>query len=245
MAGFYQTLFGRRDVRSEFLPTPLPDAVLARLLLAAHHAPSVGLSQPWNFIVVRDREIRQAVHDGFTEANREAAAMFPGERRPLYSRLKLEGILDAPVSLCITCDRQRGGEVVLGRTHQREMDLYSTVCAVQNLWLAARAEDIGVGWVSIIRPERLRAIFALPEHVVPVAYLCLGYVSRFRDEPELQERGWAQRLPVEQLVYVDRWGQAGAGDGLFAALDALRDWPQAPEGAAHGTDAADADSPPQ
>lgn len=134
--------------------------------------------------------------------------MFPDNRQPLYSSLKLQGITDAPVNLCITCDRARGGEVVLGRTHNRDMDLYSTVCAVQNLWLAARSEGVGVGWVSIFNDADLRHILRLPETVVPVAYLCLGYVHALYEAPELEIKGWRQRLAIEDLVFQDRWPSA-------------------------------------
>jgi 5,6-dimethylbenzimidazole synthase len=226
MQGFYETLFGRRDVRSEFTSAPVPDDVLARLIIAAHHAPSVGLSQPWNFLVVQSHSVKQSVHQAFVDANEEAAAMFEGERQQQYRQLKLQGILDAPVNMCITCDRKRGGDVVLGRTHQSEMDIYSTVCAVQNLWLAARAEGIGVGWVSIISPLRLGAVLNLPDHVLPIAYLCLGYVEYFRQRPELEERGWDSRRPVEELVYTGQWGEQSPGHPLYDALTAQRDWPQ-------------------
>jgi 5,6-dimethylbenzimidazole synthase len=226
MQGFYETLFGRRDVRSEFRTTPIPDDVLARLIIAAHHAPSVGLSQPWNFLVVQNQQVKEAIYHAFVEANEEAADMFEGERQQQYRQLKLQGILDAPVNLCITCDRQRGGDVVLGRTHQPETDIYSTVCAVQNLWLSARAEGVGVGWVSIISPEKLGAILNLPSHVVPVAYLCLGYVEYFRQRPELEEKGWESRRPVEELVYTDQWAEQLAGHPVYAALASQRDWPQ-------------------
>jgi 5,6-dimethylbenzimidazole synthase len=226
MQGFYETLFGRRDVRSEFRTTPIPDDVLARLIIAAHHAPSVGLSQPWNFLVVQNQQVKEAIHHAFVEANEEAADMFEGERQQQYRQLKLQGILDAPVNLCITCDRQRGGDVVLGRTHQPEMDIYSTVCAVQNLWLSARAEGVGVGWVSIISPEKLGAILNLPSHVVPVAYLCLGYVEYFRQRPELEEKGWESRRPVEELVYTDQWAEQLVDHPVYAALASQRDWPQ-------------------
>ena len=224
--GFYETLFNRRDVRGEFRPNPVPDDVLARLLTAAHHAPSVGLSQPWNFIVVRDNTVKQAIHDGFLKANAEAARMFADERQGRYRSLKLAGILEAPINICVTCDRERGGEVVLGRTHQRDMDLYSTVCAVQNLWLAARAEEVGVGWVSIIAPETLSEVLGLPDSVVPVAYLCLGYVDFFRSSPELQQRGWDKRLPLEELVFADRWGQAEEGGSLACSIAEHREWPR-------------------
>ena len=225
MQGFYETLFGRRDVRGEFTSTPVPEDILARLIIAAHHAPSVGLSQPWNFIVIQRPEVKAAIHDAFCEANDEAAAKFTGERQDKYRQLKLQGILDAPVNLCITCDRQRGGEVVLGRTHQPQMDLYSTVCAVQNLWLAARAEDIGVGWVSIISPETLSGILGLPDHVVPIAYLCLGYVEFFRQRPELEEKGWESRRPVSDLVFTDQWDERCADAPIYDAIESQREWP--------------------
>jgi 5,6-dimethylbenzimidazole synthase len=203
----YRCIFSRRDVRGEFLPAPVSDAVLTRLLNAAHHAPSVGFMQPWDFIVIRDPEVKARVHDAFVKANAEAAAMFAGERRALYSRLKLEGIMAAPVNICITCDRARTGPVVLGRTHQPEMDLFSTVCAAQNLWLAARAENIGVGWVSIVAYDDLRAALRIPANIQPVAYLCLGYVSEFFDRPELETAGWNRRMPLADVVRFDGWGR--------------------------------------
>lgn len=207
-AAVYRAIFTRRDVRSQFTSRPVGNDVLTRLLTAAHHAPSVGFMQPWNFIVVRSDAIKLRVQSAFSAANAEAEAMFDDQRRPLYSALKLEGILQAPVSLCITCDRSRGGPVVLGRTHAPEMDLYSTVCAVQNLWLAARSEGIGVGWVSIFREGDLRDIIGLPIDVVPVAWLCLGYVDELYEQPELQAKGWAARLPLEGLVFQETWGQS-------------------------------------
>lgn len=205
-AAIYRAIHERRDVRGQFLPDPIADDVLDRLLQAAHAAPSVGLSQPWNFLLIRDPAQRSRIRRAFERANDEARQMFDGPRRALYSDLKLQGICDAPLNLCITCDRQRGGPVVLGRTHDTDTDLYSTVCAVQNLWLAARAEGIGVGWVSIFHDTDLRRILALPDHVVPVAYLCLGHVRDLYDAPELQVRGWADRLSLSDLVFTDRWG---------------------------------------
>lgn len=202
----YRAIHERRDVRSQFLPDPIDEALLMRLLEAAHSAPSVGLMQPWNFILIESAQMRAKARAAFERANNEAAQMFGPERRALYSQLKLQGITDAPVNLCITCDRSRGGKVVLGRTHDRDTDLYSTVCAVQNLWLAARAEGIGVGWVSIFHESDLRELLGLPDHVVPVAYLCLGHVRELYDEPELQARGWAQRRPLDQMIYRESWG---------------------------------------
>jgi len=205
-AAVYRAIFTRRDVRSQFQPRPIPGDVLVRLLEAAHHAPSVGFMQPWNFLVITGAPVKARIAAAFTAANAEAANLFEGERRQLYSALKLQGITEAPINLCITCDRERGGPVVLGRTHNRDTDLYSTVCAVQNLWLAARAEGVGVGWVSIFRDAELRDILAIPDHVVPVAYLCIGYVDELHEAPELALKGWRQRLPLDELVFADRWG---------------------------------------
>lgn len=210
-AALYRAIYERRDVRSQFLPDPLAGDALERILQAAHAAPSVGLSQPWNFLLIRSAEVRGAVQQAFCRANEEARQMFGAARRALYSQLKLQGIVEAPLNICVTCDHSRGGPVVLGRTHQPETDLHSTVCAVQNLWLAARAEGIGLGWVSIFHPGALSEILGLPEHVTPVAYLCLGYVNELYDHPELEAKGWGQRLPLDELIYCDRWGQKTPG----------------------------------
>jgi 5,6-dimethylbenzimidazole synthase len=202
----YRAILTRRDVRDEFLPLSVPDKALRRLLAAAHCAPSVGLMQPSRFIILRDLEQRRAIHDIFIRRNAEAAAMFEAERAERYRSLKLEGILKAPLNVCVVCDRGREGEAVLGRTHQRDTDVYSTACAVQNFWLAARAEGIGVGWVSIFDPDDLREPLGLPEQVVPVAYLCVGYVDRLFTRPELEARRWAERAPLEDHVFEGRWG---------------------------------------
>ncbi|MFC7052633.1 5,6-dimethylbenzimidazole synthase [Hansschlegelia quercus] len=205
-AAVYRAIETRRDVRDEFLPQPVSDETLRRLLAAAHCAPSVGLMQPSRFIVLRNPEQRKTIHDIFVRRNAEAAAMFEGERAERYRSLKLEGILKAPLNVCVVCDRGRDGEAVLGRTHQRDTDVYSTACAVQNFWLAARAEGIGVGWVSIFDPADLVEPLGLPEHVAPVAYLCVGYVDRLFTRPELEARRWAERAPLEDHVFEGRWG---------------------------------------
>ncbi|GAA5316338.1 MAG: 5,6-dimethylbenzimidazole synthase [Candidatus Pelagadaptatus aseana] len=223
----YKTIFNRRDVRGQFTSEPVSDEVLSRLLYAAHHAPSVGFMQPWNFMVIRSDEVKSRVHDAFEAANEEARQMFEGERRELYSSLKLQGILDAPVNICITCDRERVKGPVLGRTHIKTMDLFSTVCAVQNLWLAARAEGIGMGWVSIVEQDRLRQALAIPDDIVPIAYLCVGHVSHFNDEPELQKKGWRSRLPLADLVYFDQWQQGpGEDEGLLEQLQKNQGFPE-------------------
>jgi 5,6-dimethylbenzimidazole synthase len=206
----YRAIETRRDVRDQFLPEPLADDVVQRLLGAAHSAPSVGFMQPWNFILVRDAAIRAQAHAAFSLANEEAALMFSGATQDTYRSLKLEGIRKAPLSICITCDPTRGGTVVLGRTHNPRMDAYSTVCAVQNLWLAARAEGVGVGWVSIFRDGDIREILGIPDHIEIIAWLCLGYVDTLYAEPELAVKGWRQRLPLEDLIFEGRWGESGS-----------------------------------
>lgn len=218
--GLYRAIHERRDVRSQFLPDPVPPDVLARLLRAAHHAPSVGFMQPWDFIVIDRPATKQAVKALYDHANAEAAGHYDGERAALYRRLKLEGIVDSPINLCITCDRTRGGPHVLGRDTVLDADLFSTCLAVQNLWLAARAEGIGMGWVSILSPAQLADVLGLPEHVVPVAYLCIGYVTEFLPRPELEAAGWRSRLPLDSLVHGNRWGEPLQDTAL---LDAIAD----------------------
>jgi len=205
--GLYKAIYERRDVRDHFLAAPIPDDVLYKLLDAAHHAGSVGFMQPWSFIVVRSTGVKQRVKALFEQANAAARSVFEGERRELYSRLKLEGICEAPVNLCVTCDPTRNGPHVLGRHTIRETDVYSTCCAVQNLWLAARAEGIGVGWVSIIDPAELGTLLRIPSHVLLVSYLCLGYVTEFAGRPQLETVGWRSRLPIDELIFDDYWGE--------------------------------------
>jgi 5,6-dimethylbenzimidazole synthase len=217
-AGLYRAIHERRDVRSQFLPDPIAADVLARLLQAAHHAPSVGFMQPWDFIVIDNIDVKRAVKMLYDEANAAAANNYSDERAAQYRRLKLEGIVDSPINLCITCDRQRGGPHVLGRNTMLETDLFSTCLAVQNLWLAARAEGIGVGWVSIVDPARLARTLKLPAQVYPVAYLCLGYVSEFLPKPELEIAGWRSRLPLEQLLHGNTWEGAVENDALLTAV---------------------------
>ncbi len=210
--GVYRAIYSRRDIRSQFRNEPIPEDVLARVLHAAHHAPSVGFMQPWNFILVEKLQIRKAVHDAFKRANAQAALMFSEEKRELYRSFKLEGILESPLNICVTCDRNRFGPVVIGRTANPIMDFFSSVCAVQNLWLAARAEGLGVGWVSILHNSDLMEILNLPNHVIPVAYLCIGYVTHFPVRPELETAGWLPRLSLEQVVFYNRWGEPMSED---------------------------------
>jgi 5,6-dimethylbenzimidazole synthase len=204
-AGVYRAIHERRDVRSHFLPMPVPEEVLARILDAAHHAPSVGFMQPWDFIVIRDPSIKEAVRENFERANQRAAELYEGEQRSLYDSLKLAAIAEAPLNLCVTCDHRRTKGAGLGRQTNPSTDLYSTVCAVENLWLAARAESLGVGWVSILDMDALKETLGIPAEVTVVAYLCIGYVSEFGTQPELEKKGWERREALANLVHTDRW----------------------------------------
>lgn len=163
--------------------------------------------QPWNFIVVKSHDVRRRVFDIFRRENGKAAARHTGGRRDLYDSLKLQGILEAPLNLAVTCDRNRRGPHVLGRNSVRDTDVYSTCCAVQNLWLAARSEGVGVGWVSILDADATGEVLGLPEGVMLVAYLCVGYPAEFRERPLLEEVGWETQTPLEQVVFEDAWGR--------------------------------------
>jgi nicotinate-nucleotide--dimethylbenzimidazole phosphoribosyltransferase len=203
----YRAIFERRDVRN-YRPDAISDATLARILDAAHHAPSVGFMQPWNFVLLRDQALRRRIYQHFADVNARAAEVWNDERRQKYQALKLQGILDAPLNMLVTCDPERGGEHVLGRFTIRETDVYSTCLAVQNLWLAARAEGVGVGWMSIMEPGAIAELLGLPAHVIPVAYLTLGYPIEFAHKPLLSQVGWQDRRSLAELVFEDAWGRA-------------------------------------
>ncbi|MDE1763584.1 MAG: 5,6-dimethylbenzimidazole synthase [Thaumarchaeota archaeon] len=203
--GFYKAVFSRRDVRSHFTSEPIDDRVLSRILNAAHHAPSVGFSQPWNFILIKDKKTRGEVKDSFGRERLRSSNLIEDPKRSKYLSLRLEGILDSALNLCVTYDPSKFGPFVIGRSSMPETGLYSVCCAIQNLWLAARTEGIGVGWVSILSNDELKKILGIPEHVVPVAYLCLGHVTSFAEKPDLESAGWLNRLPLKDVVYYERW----------------------------------------
>jgi len=200
----YKTIFARRDVR-RFLSAPIPAEVVERILLAAHHAPSVGFMQPWNFIVIREPRTKKLIKHAFLLARSQEAEWFSDERKKLYLSLKLEGIEEAPLNICVTCDSTRHGPAVLGRSQIPQTDIYSTCCAIQNLWLAARAEGLGVGWVSILSEQRLKEILRIPAHITVVGYLCMGYPVRFESKPELESVGWLDRLPLSDVIFDESW----------------------------------------
>ncbi|MCL6518002.1 nicotinate-nucleotide--dimethylbenzimidazole phosphoribosyltransferase [Alicyclobacillus sp.] len=205
-AAVYKAIHTRRDIRV-FLPDPVPDAVLWRILEAGHRAPSVGFMQPWNFIVVRDRGRRKQLQQVAERERLRAAQNYEGVRRQHYLRLKVEGLLEAPVTVCVTLDSSRGGPHVLGRNTIPETDLMSASCAIQNMWLAARSEGLGLGWVSFYEKPDVRRILGIPETVNPIALLCIGYPPHFPDEPGLQRAGWRERLPLSSVVFFDAWGK--------------------------------------
>jgi len=205
----YRVMGARRDMR-HFLSDPLDDALVGRLIAAAHLAPSVGLMQPWRFIRVSDRALRAAIH-ALVEAERLETARALGEREDEFMRLKVEGILECGELLvaALAPGRQKH---VFGRRTMPEMDLASVACAIQNLWLAARAEGIGMGWVSLFDPDRLRQLLRMPEGSQPVAVLCLGRVPEFYPRPMLEMAQWARRFDVETLVHEDYWSERDDAD---------------------------------
>ncbi|MFI9065892.1 nicotinate-nucleotide--dimethylbenzimidazole phosphoribosyltransferase [Streptomyces sp. NPDC053429] len=197
----------RRDIRKGFRPDPIPHDVLLRVLEAAHTAPSVGHSQPWDFVVIRSAETRRTMHE-LAQRQREAyAKSLPKGRAKQFKELKIEAILDTPVNIVVTADPTRGGRHTLGRHTQPQMAPYSSALAVENLWLAARAEGIGVGWVSFFDEREMVRELGLPEHLEVVAYLCVGYVDEFPEEPELAQAGWSQRRPLAWVVHEETYGR--------------------------------------
>lgn len=205
--GFYKAVFSRRDVRSHFTSEPIDDKILSRILNAAHHAPSVGFSQPWNFILVKDTETRKKIKNSFDTERMRSSNLIEDPKRTRYLSLRLEGILDSAVNICVTYDPSKFGPFVIGRSSIPETGIYSVCCAIQNLWLAARTEGIGLGWVSILSNDDLKKTLEIPEHVVPVAYLCLGHVSEFAQKPDLESEGWLPRLDLKDVVFYEKWNR--------------------------------------
>lgn len=206
-AKLYDTINRRRDTRREFTGAAVSDEVLTRLLSAAHAAPSVGMSQPWDFILIRDHETLTAMRDHVASERDVFAASLEGERADTFSKIKIDGIIESGLAIVVGYDPTRGGTNVLGRHAIADAGLYSTVCAIQNLWLAATAEGIGVGWVSFYREEFLRDLVGMPEHVRPVAWLCVGPVDELPDVPDLEKYGWRHRSPLDTVLHSERYGR--------------------------------------
>lgn len=207
--GLYKAIHSRRDVRSHFTSRSIKDEVLSRILNAAHHAPSVGFSQPWNFILIKDAKTKSRIKQSFEEEKEKSSQLVEEPKKSKYLSFKLEGILESPVNLCVTYDPSKFGPFVIGRSSIPEAGLYSVCCAIQNLWLAARTEGVGLGWVSILSNDVLKDVLELPNHVVPVAYLCLGYVDEFAAKPDLETAGWLPRLGLKDVIYFEKWDDKG------------------------------------
>ncbi|KDB09121.1 cob(II)yrinic acid a,c-diamide reductase [Burkholderia sp. lig30] len=207
IAAVYRAIFERRDMR-HFTPAPVDPAALARLLRAAHHAPSVGFMQPWRFIRVTDTALRARIYE-LVEAERIATADALGERHDEFMRLKVEGVRECGELLVValTDGRERH---VFGRRTLPEMDLASAACAIQNMWLAARAEGLGMGWVSLFDVDALRALLGIPDGAKPIAILCLGHVDAFYAKPMLEEERWAARMPLEACLFENGWSNPPA-----------------------------------
>ena len=206
---FYGILGARRDIR-RYRPDAVPDAVLTRILEAGHQAPSVGHSQPWRFVVVRDPAQReQAAWMADQQRLAQAAQLEPESARQLLD-LQLEGIREAPLGIVVCCDRRTPAAGVLGRATFPDADLWSCACAIQNLWLAARAEGLGMGWVTLFEPDQLGSLLGLPAGVVTLGWLCLGWPDERPPAPGLERAGWSRRQPLADVVLTDRWSETGA-----------------------------------
>ncbi|MEU5530141.1 5,6-dimethylbenzimidazole synthase [Micromonospora chersina] len=201
----YDVIHRRRDVRAEFTGEPVPDGVLDRILTAAHAAPSVGNSQPWDFVLVRDPGTRRRFH-AHVQAERDTfAATLDGDAAERFARIKIDGVLESTLSVVVTYDPRRGGPAVLGRHAIADAGLYSVCLAIQNLWLAATAEGLGVGWVSFYREPFLADLLGIPPGIRPVAWLCVGPVSHLQTVPDLVRHGWRTPRPLAAAVHADRW----------------------------------------
>ncbi|BCL15099.1 5,6-dimethylbenzimidazole synthase [Micromonospora sagamiensis] len=201
----YDVIHRRRDVRAQFTGEPVPDDTLHRVLAAAHAAPSVGYSQPWDFVVVRDADTRHRFHEHVRTERDVFAATLEGEAAERFARIKIDGVRESTLSIVVTHDQSRGGPAVLGRHAIADTGLYSTCLAIQNLWLAATAEGLGVGWVSFYREPWLADLLGIPAGIRPVAWLCLGPVTHFEAVPDLARHGWRQARPLTAAIHHDRW----------------------------------------
>ncbi|KRB73315.1 5,6-dimethylbenzimidazole synthase [Nocardioides sp. Root190] len=204
-ATLYDVIERRRDVRAEFTGEPVPEETLLRVLGAAHRAPSVGMSQPWDFVVVRDPVVRRAFRDHVADERDTFAASLPPERRSTFDKIKVEGICESSMGIVVTHSQDRGGQHVLGRHAIADAGLFSSVLAIQNLWLAATAEGLGLGWVSFYREPFLRDLLGIPAAVRPIAWLCVGTVSHLETVPDLERHGWRSRRSLADAIHDNAW----------------------------------------
>jgi len=214
VSNFYDVLHRRRDVRAEFTGEPVDPMQLARLLSAAHAAPSVGLSQPWDFIVVADDDIRRRFERHVRNERDVFADTLTGDDAQRFEKIKIDGVLEASLSIVVTYDAERGAPNVLGRHAIADAGLYSTCLAIENLWLSCTLEGWGLGWVSFYRESFLRNLLSIPESVRPVAWLCVGPVSFLQSVPDLERHGWRQRRELAEALHVDQW-HVGGGDTIL------------------------------
>ena len=211
-AGLYDVIHRRRDVRAEFSGDPVPGAQLERVLAAAHSAPSVGLTQPWDFVLVTDPATRRSFWEHVQSERATFADSLEGETAARFAGIKIDGILEASVSLAVTYDAARGAPSVLGRHAIADAGLYSVCLAIENLWLACTAEGWGMGWVSFYREAFLRDLLGIPDQIRPVAWLCIGPVSHLQETPDLERAGWRRRLPLEEVLHAERFDAASPSD---------------------------------
>lgn len=201
----YKVIYKRRDIRS-FLPDAIPEEVVERILQAAHHAPSVGFMQPWNFVLVNSPEVKERLSWAVDKEKKALGIHYEDARSDKYLSLKVEGIKEAPLTICVTCDPTRGGSHVLGRNSIPETDILSVACAIQNMWLASCAEGLGMGWVSFYKKNDVRDILQIPPHIDPVALISLGYTDQYPSSPILEQANWEKRKVLQHLIFHEKWG---------------------------------------
>ena len=209
-AGLYDVIGRRRDVRAEFTGAPIDPEALDRILGAAHTAPSVGMSQPWDFVLVRDQRTRKTFHAHVLGERRVFQDSLDSERAQTFTTIKIEGILESTVGIVVTYDPTRAGPAVLGRHTNPEAGLYSVCLAIENLWLAATAEGLGVGWVSFFREPFLRELLGIPATIRPIAWLCVGPVTSLQQTPDLERHGWRSPAPLSSVVHYEHYDSARA-----------------------------------
>ncbi|MDQ0891034.1 5,6-dimethylbenzimidazole synthase [Paenibacillus sp. V4I9] len=205
--GLYKSIYTRRDVRT-FLSDAIPEETIMKLLNAAHHGPSVGFMQPWNFIIISTDKVKERLAWAADKERRALAIHYEDTRQDEFLNLKIEGIKQAPLTICVTCDPTRGGSHVLGRNSIPETDIMSVACAIQNMWLAACAEGLAMGWVSFYKKNDVRDILGIPPHIDPVALLSIGFTENYPEKPILETANWEKRRSLTNLIFSETWGNA-------------------------------------
>ncbi|MDQ0873048.1 5,6-dimethylbenzimidazole synthase [Paenibacillus sp. V4I3] len=205
--GLYKSIYTRRDVRT-FLSDAIPEETIMKLLNAAHHGPSVGFMQPWNFIIISTDKVKERLAWAADKERRALAIHYEDTRQDEFLNLKIEGIKQAPLTICVTCDPTRGGSHVLGRNSIPETDIMSVACAIQNMWLAACAEGLAMGWVSFYKKNDVRDILGIPPHIDPVALLSIGFTENYPEKPILETANWEKRRSLNNLIFSETWGNA-------------------------------------